>query len=241
MNTSLLASIERESLSDRIAAKLRLSIISGVFPPGTHLPEIELAQHLKVSRGALREGLRTLQGEGLVTAFPNRGVFVTQIQEQDIEEIYSLRELLETFAVRLVIEHVTPEQVEQLQMLVDQMVGAAQSADPSQVVELDLQFHQTLWRISGHQRLLQLLTSLLSQIKTFLALNTELYEDLVDGIADHQKIVDAIRAKKVEKAERQMRHHIALATGVVLPHIRQMKRKTHGKTVKVDGNPAERK
>src|SRR5919201_229765 len=114
MRAHLLESIERESLSDRIAAKLRHSIITGALPPGTHLPEIELAQQLKVSRGALREALRTLPGEGLVEAFPNRGVFVAQIDEQDIEEIYSLRDLLETYAMRSVTEHATPGQIDRL-------------------------------------------------------------------------------------------------------------------------------
>jgi GntR family transcriptional regulator of gluconate operon len=224
MYTSQLDYLERESLTDRIAAKLRHSIITGAIPPGTHLAEIELTQQLKVSRGALREALRVLQAEGLVESFPNRGMFVARIEEQDIEEIYGLRDLLETFAMHLVTERATQDQIAKLQDLVNEMFAAAKTGKHQKVVDLDLDFHQTLWQISGHQRLLQLLTSLLAQIRTFLAFNTHLYEDLVEGIADHQRIVDAIRSKRADRAEQQMRRHIAAATRVVLPRVRKMER-----------------
>jgi GntR family transcriptional regulator of gluconate operon len=223
MQNRLIGGVERLTLSDQIARQLRQSITTGVLPPGTRLVELELAHQLKVSRGPLREALRTLQGEGLVEAHPNRGVFVAQFEEQDIEEIYSLRDLLETYAVRLVTARASPEQIASLDTLVGQMLKAAKTGDLERVIELDLQFHLALWQLSGHQRLLQLLMSMLSQIRTFLTVNTELYEDLVEGIADHQKILDAIHSKKTERAEQQMRRHIADARKVMLDRVRSMR------------------
>src|SRR4029077_8213985 len=152
MYTTQLDSIERESLTDRIAGSLRHSIITGAIPPGTHLAEIELTQQLKVSRGALREALRVLQAEGLVESFPNRGMFVVEFDLHDIEEIYGLRDLLETFAMRLVTVRATPVQISELQELVNEMFAAAKTGNHQKVVVLDLNFHQTLWEISGHQR-----------------------------------------------------------------------------------------
>ncbi len=226
MQDRVLDSVERLTLSDQIASKLRQSIMAGVLPPGTRLIEVDLARQLHVSRAPLREALRTLQVEGLVEAYPNRGVFVTEFAEKDVDEIYSIRQLLESYAVRLVSERADSEQIAELESLVDAMLKAAKVGDDARVIELDLQFHQALWQMSGHQRLLQVLTSMLSQIRTFLTVNTELIEDLVEGFADHKKIVDAIRSRQADAAERQMREHIVAARKVVLDYIRTTKSAT---------------
>lgn len=215
--------VKRSSLSDQIAANLRQAIIAGALTPGTRLLEIELAQKLGVSRGPLREALRILQGEGLLEAFPNRGVFVASLEEQDIQEIYSLRELLETFAIRLVSERADPAQIATLRALVDEMLQAAKIGDPRQVIDLDLQFHKALWRSSGHQRLEQVLTGMLSQIRVFLGVNTQLYVDLAEGVSDHKRIMEAIESKNANKAAELMMRHVVEARGVVLDYVRTMK------------------
>lgn len=200
--------VDRKSLPDRIADTLRRSILSGALPSGTRLLEIELARELQVSRGPLREALRTLQQDGLVEVQHNRGAYVASLSEQDIQEIYSLRSLLEGLAVRLVTEHVTSERIDQLQRLVDEMIETARMGDEVQTNDLDLQFHKTVWEMSGHQRLLHILSSMQSQIRMFLSVNTQLAEELVACISDHQQIVDAIRSGDADEAQRTMQRHI---------------------------------
>ena len=95
-----LKSINKISLPDRIAERLRNLIINGSLPPGTRLLEVDLSNRLDVSRGALREALRTLQEEGLVEARHNHGRYISQISTKDLDEIYSLRVILEGFAVK---------------------------------------------------------------------------------------------------------------------------------------------
>jgi GntR family transcriptional regulator, gluconate operon transcriptional repressor len=215
--------VKRSSLSDQIAGNLRQAILAGVLPPGTRMLEIELAQQLGVSRGPLREALRILQGEGLVEAFPNRGVFVASLDEQDIQELYSLRELLETYAIRLATERADAAQTARLRALVDEMLKAAKTGNHAKVIDLDLQFHQAVWQLSGHQRLRQMLTDMLSQIRIFLGVNTQLYADLAEGVADHQRIIEAVESKKAEVAVEQMRRHVVEARQVVLEYVRTMK------------------
>lgn len=219
---------DRKSLPDRIVETLRRSIISGSLPSGTRLLETGLAQELDVSRGALREALRTLQLEGLVESRHNRGSFVAQISEQDIREIYSLRSLLEGLAVRRVTEQATPDQVQALQRLVDEMIETARAGDERHTNDLDLQLHKTIWEMSGHQRLCQILSSMQSQIRMFLSVNTQLYEELVDYISDHQQIVDAIRSRNADEAERIMKYHIESSGNTILDYVHRTRGSGNG-------------
>jgi DNA-binding GntR family transcriptional regulator len=218
---------ERKSLSEQIAETLRISIMDGSLPPGTRLLEAQIAKNLAVSRSALRESLHTLQSEGLVEVRPNRGTYVPLIRDKDLEEIGILRSLLEPFVAGKVAEQATDEQIEQLQTLVSEMMNVARGGDYLGAADLDFQLHKTIWEISGHQRLKQILTGLQSQIRMFVTVNTlgdmkrhpldgrPLGEMLADGFSDHQGVVDAIRSRHPEEAFQAMRHHIETAVDLM--------------------------
>lgn len=204
--------IDRDSLANKIAERLRQSFVSGALAPGTKLVETEIAEQLGVSRNPLREALRILQAEGLVESRHNRGAYVAQLTEADLEEIYGLRLVLEVYAVRRAAERSTPEQADRLQSLVDEMNSATQSGDYGAAANIDLQLHAAIWEMSGHQRLLQILAGMRLQIRMFLTVNTQLYENLVViAVSDHQKIVDAIRNHDGTAAAQLMETHIDLA------------------------------
>jgi len=149
-----LTSIEKISLPDRITKKIRDLIIDGSLPSRTRLLEVDLANRLGVSRGALREALRTLQEEGLIEAHYNRGRFVTEISKQDLEEIYSLRSILESYAVGIVVKNASDEEIELLKEMVDETILAAEAGDYKQANDYDLKWHKQIWKLSQHQRLL---------------------------------------------------------------------------------------
>jgi DNA-binding GntR family transcriptional regulator len=212
MKQGVVPSLYRESLPEKIAASLRDAFIADTLSPGSRLIEVELARQLGVSRTALREALRMLQSEGLIETRPNRGTFVAQISEQDIDEIYSLRSLLETYAVQLVAERSTPQEVEVLQAIVDRMNEATVAREMRRAADIDLELHNTIWEISGHQRLCQFLSSIRSQIRMFFTVNTNLYESLVaSAVSDHQEIVKAIRAHDGAAAAELMKGHLESA------------------------------
>ena len=211
--------VQRKGLADQTADLLRKAIVMGKLSSATRLVETELSEQLEVSRGTLREALRVLELEGLVESFPGRGTYVANLSERDIQEVYSLRCILEEEAVRLVADKATPEQVGRLEAVVEAMFESARQNNFSEVIERDLEFHQLIWQIADHQRLKQVLEGLRLQITMYLTVNTQLYEDLATGIADHRVILEAIRSRDKEVAAATMATHLEYAAGLVMDFV----------------------
>jgi DNA-binding GntR family transcriptional regulator len=216
-----LGELERTNLADGIATLLRHSIVTGELPPGTRLIEVELARQLGVSRGPLREAMRILETEGLLENNPGRGTSVTQFSEKDIQEVYSLRCVLEQEAIRRAATHAQEENLEKLQKTLEAMFEAAKEGNPSKVTELDFQFHTEIWEMADHQLLMQVLQGITTQIRMFLAVQTHLYDDLAEGISDHAKLLDALKNYDGETGAQIMNDHLHVAEDVILAHLSQ--------------------
>jgi GntR family transcriptional regulator, gluconate operon transcriptional repressor len=207
--------LKRLSLPDEAAQMLRESIAAGKLAPGTRLVEADMAQQLGISRGTVREALRMLEGQGLVESIPGRGTYVARFSEQDVEEVYSLRSLLEQEAVRLLTSRATADDLVTMEQALTDMFEAASLGKAADLMDRDLKFHKLIWNLAGHRRLAHVLEDLSSQIQMYLAIDTQLYADLVAGIADHQGILDAIRAGSGELAAAKMAAHLKHAAEVV--------------------------
>jgi DNA-binding GntR family transcriptional regulator len=216
MELRKLSELDRSNLADEIAIYLRDLIISGEITPGTRIIESEVSGQLGVSRGSLREGMRILETEGLLESFPGRGSFVVQASHRDIQELYSLRCILEEEAMRLAIENGTDADFNTLQETVETMLTAAKEQRQREVTELDYQFHTQIWEIADHVLLRNVLQSITTQMRIYLAVQTQLYEDLAEGIFDHQLILQALRDGEKETAVRLLKKHLDLASQVVL-------------------------
>ncbi len=218
MDLQKIGQIKKSTLINDIANLMRQSIITGTIPPNTRLTEQDLSRQLSVSRGSLREALRILESEGLVVDLPRHGFYVVCLSTKDIEEVYSLRLLLELEALRRVIKNISPQDLDALQDLLSRMNEAARLGDRYQVVKLDLDFHRCLWKIADHKLLLQTLEAFILKISMYLSVQTHLYEDLIAGIADHQLLLCAIGDKDVETALSIMSRHINVALQVVVDY-----------------------
>jgi GntR family transcriptional regulator, gluconate operon transcriptional repressor len=221
MALQFIGQIKKSTLINEISSVIRESIISGAIPPDTRLTEQELAKQLSVSRGSLREALRLLESEGLVVDIPRRGFYVVDLSSKDIEEVYSLRLLLELEAVRRVITHATPEDLNSLEEIMTDMTGAAQAGDLTRVVRLDVDFHRRLWAIADHKLLQETLEGFILKISMYLSVQTHLYEDLNAGIADHDLLLAALRQRDEAQAVSILTRHINDALQVVLNYARK--------------------
>lgn len=218
MDFQKIGQITKSTLINEIANLLRVTIISGTIPPNTRLVEQDLARQLSVSRGSLREALRILESEGLVVDIPRHGFYVVSLSIRDIEEVYSLRLMLELEALRRVFKNSTPQDLDALQDLLTKMNEAARQGDRSQVVKLDIDFHRYLWKIADHKLLLQTLEAFILKISMYLSVQTHLYEDLIAGIADHELLLCAIRDKDEDLALSILSRHINEALRVVVDY-----------------------
>jgi DNA-binding GntR family transcriptional regulator len=155
-----------QSTSIKIAEKLRERIVDGYFAPGQQINETQVSNQLNLSRGPLREALQRLSQEGLLVSKPNRGVFVVELTADDVEEIYSVREILELGAAELMMAKPAAQRrqaADKLLGMATKLSGAAAADDWSRVQKLDLEFHTSLVSAPGNSRLLRAYTTLATE------------------------------------------------------------------------------
>jgi GntR family transcriptional regulator of gluconate operon len=212
--SSLIAPSQR-TLSDYVADQLRQAILTEQFRPNARLVEQDIAESMKTSRGPVRDALKILENEGLVVRQPHRGAFVAQLDPEDILEIYSLREALETLAIRLAIKHASNRDIDTLEELVHNMAHLAeQEYNQLDATNVDMEFHHTLVRISGHGRVLTAWEALAGQIRmVVLKHRLDNPQDLrVRSVSWHEKIVSAMRERDIEKSVQELRIHMAASS-----------------------------
>ena len=129
--TSFLAPVQQSTLSEAVATQIREAIIMGKFRPGERLAEPVLAVQLGVSRSPLREALHTLEAEGLVSSQANRGTYVWEPAEADVDEILSLRTMVECLAAEWAIHRMTENDFAELKELIEQQQQAMEAAGAS--------------------------------------------------------------------------------------------------------------
>lgn len=208
--TPQLEPLNVQNLRDHIVQRIRRAILGGTYKLGERLVESAIANQLGVSRAPVREALATLEQEGIVARVPRRGYFVVDFTEKDIEELYSLRLLLETEALRRTTDRALEQDLDEMQHLVDDLGEAAlQKSDPETIVALDMSFHKLICRTADHSRLCSAWESLRVQTQLLIGMTSRTHYDHPDEPRKwHQRILNAIRDKDVERAEMILAEHI---------------------------------
>lgn len=204
---------EKRALSDDVASRLRGAILSGAFAPGERLREEALARALGVSRGPVREALAELERQGLVVINRNRGAVVAQLSRDDLEELYTLRLVIEELAIRRAAEFSELHSVAAMQTRIDDMRAALERGITEQeAAELDLEFHDLIYDAANHRRLKDAWTNMRPQIHILLlnrnVADVDFREMLVGG---HQELLDAIIAANPDAAAEGIREHLGIS------------------------------
>ena len=198
------------TLVEAVTESLRKEILQGHFLPGTALPEVEMSKSLSVSRGTVREALLHLDREGLVDVIPHRGAFVAVLEPAKVKEIYTLRVLLEPYAVRLSMENRAFDEayLDEMRELVRMMGELEKAGDYQRTIEADIRFHEMSSERCGHELIIETLHNLQSLTLMFI-LTTKLYRsDMVSDEVSHQAIFDGIVSADPKLAEEIVRKHI---------------------------------
>ncbi len=199
-------------LSDHIAAELREAIIADRLKAGQRIVEREIAEAMQTSRGPVRDALLQLESEGLVERYAHRGTFVMQLSSEDAEEIYSLRQAIESLALEYVVKRATSKDLEELDGLVKDMADMVVGEyGVGEATELDMAFHRALCRVSRHGRALAAWEALSGQTRILLMSRIRRYpcefQDQV--VAWHRRLVAALRERNLEQAQEELRRHLA--------------------------------
>lgn len=208
--------INTSTLAEQASAVLREWIASGELRAGERLVESKIADRMQISRGPLREALKHLQAEGLVREEPRRGTFVTELTPEDVRDVYDLRGALEAQAARSVIEDGNTVALAALDKALVAIGDAERKNDRSALAGADFTFHETLCRVSGNSRLLEVFVRHATEMRVLLRLDDYWYSHPQGEMVEHAELVEAVRSGDPEVAGKAFREHAAWARQRIL-------------------------
>jgi len=197
------------SLADQVYGQLRVAIISAQLPPGEKLVELDIAADMGTSQGPVREALQRLERDGLVERRARKMTLVSNFSIDEMYELFSVRTVIEGFAIQRTALKITDDQCDELEALIENMTEAGRQNNIITLSRYDVQFHQHICEWAESTSLLQAWMPLSSQIQRFVVqTHPERYPDFVDVAIRHQPIVDALRSHNAEHAARTVQEHI---------------------------------
>jgi DNA-binding GntR family transcriptional regulator len=200
--------LSRQSTSELIAGRLRDAIIGGGLVPGQQLGEASLAAQFEVSRGPLREAMQRLVAEGLLRSERHRGIFVVELTDDDVRDVYRARKAIELAAVAEVLRGDAGAAWARLAGPVSAMGAAVRRRDGAGVADADQHFHEVLVECAGSPRLHRAMRTLLLETRILLGELEEAYPDLGEQLAEHVALRDAIGAGDEAAVVRLIEEHM---------------------------------
>ena len=181
------------SLKDRAYQNIKFQIIRGNLRPGTRLLEEELAKAMSISRAPIREAFNKLEKEGFVTTIPRKGAAVSNVTAEIIEDIFEIRETLETLAVKKSLGKIFIDELEKVGYDFKEFINKSENAgNRIQYLALDKKFHDLLSQNCGNKKLIELLTNLQEQIHWLR--NISLKRTTFSGsVREHLAIIEALK------------------------------------------------
>ena len=200
------------SLRGKVFIQLQNDILNGLYQPGDNLIETKLSEELGVSRTPVREAIRQLELEGLVQSIPNKGAIVKGISAQDIEDIYTIRMLIEGLAARWAAEKINDEELKELREAVDLEEFYTVKNDVSHLLLFDSRFHDIIFKASKSKPLMHTLSTFHHYVQRArnISLNNPERARLV--LEEHKAILQAIMEHDAEKAEKLTTLHVRNAS-----------------------------
>ncbi len=216
--------LNHNTLSKQVVRVIRHQIFSGSLKPNQRVVESEIAAEMGISRGPVREALAELEKEGLIITSPRKGTYVKSFELKDIEEIYTLRALLEGFAVSLALDRLQEQDLNYLRDLLDRIVEMAEKKDVIEVSRLNMQFHKKIMELSNHKRLYDTWQSLLAQTQMLSAMTTEYYTNLIDIRKSHGMLLDALMTGDRSHIRQCFEDHILKSMNELIDFLKKMQK-----------------
>ncbi|WP_156291504.1 GntR family transcriptional regulator [Oceanobacillus salinisoli] len=198
----------RKPLGELIAEQLKQDIFNQKIEFGERLIEADLAERFDVSRSTIREALKILEQEELVTSKARKGTFVSEFTEKDLDEMTELRLILEVNAFIRALKNLEENHYRDLQAIIDEMKIQAEKKNWNALFDLDMQFHQYVVRICGNSRIVKIYEAISIQIRVYLAHLDQYYTNPVSFYKEHKELFDALVLKDKQLVKKQVENHI---------------------------------
>jgi DNA-binding GntR family transcriptional regulator len=187
---------------------VRSQILRRELAPGIKINQASLADQLGISLVPLREALRKLEAEGLVQIVPHRGVFVCPISRDELEDLYTIRMLLEGMATRAAVARLTDDHVAKLSALHLEMEQETSREDYAKLLLINRAFHLTLYEVSGRSFLCDTINGLWKKSERYRALYVHLPGRSLQALKEHKEILQALQGRYAKEAVRAVRNNI---------------------------------
>lgn len=203
--------LKSNSLPMLLEQEIERVILGGEFAPGDHVNEKELALRFGVSRGPVREALRSLDGAGLVEQVPNRGVFVRKLTAQQAADVYDVRAALFGLAGKLLAERISDDGIARLKTFLAEMDAAVEADNFEAYVKINFAFHEYIVENTGNPTLAQQYLGLVKQLRLYRARSLMLGDSMHASHLEHHAMVDAIAARDPVRALETHTSHVQTA------------------------------
>ncbi|RVT81695.1 GntR family transcriptional regulator [Rhodobacteraceae bacterium CCMM004] len=211
------APIKRQVLSVQVSEMIVQGLVDGRLKPGQRLVETDIADALGVSRSPIREALSELTQLGVVTREPGRGCRIREWSRADLEDMFGVRGVLEGYAAELAAQNMTPAVQSAFQKIIARMHTAAARDDYVGMIDLDLEFHELLWSLSGNRLLQSVLEGLSQQFRLFLTMNWRFHGGLKDVPGNHERLLDGIISGEPAQVRTAMDEHVVVMQMMTTP------------------------
>jgi len=194
----------------KVLKEIEDAILSGFFKPRERLVEMDLISKYGVSRTVIREAFKSLEAKGLVRATPYRGVVVADLTTEEIEEIYFVRTELERIAAKLVIEHITSKEIQELKRL-SKEVARHLREKTHQMIEADSEFHRKIFRACHNNYLYEMIDFLRTKAHIVRFNAWSLPHRIEQSIIEHREMIKAIESRDLSQFEKLIVKHLTFS------------------------------
>lgn len=194
------------SKSEYVYRSIRTAILNGIIKPGSFLNQAELAEQFRVSRMPIRDAINMLAKESLVRIMLHKGAKVVHFSPKDIKEIYAIRKILEGYAIREAMVHITAEVLVKLEEINRNITKHARKGDVDSMIKENEQFHRVLYELCENKRLLDMIENLWASYPK--RIFWEIKGRAEQVVSQHKGILVAIRTQNAEKAEKLLHNHL---------------------------------
>ena len=207
------------TMREQVYEILRDEICRGVYPPGTRLQEMDLTEHLNVSRSPVREALRQLVSDGLLLEIPNKGVYVKEFTVKDIEEIFDLRVLLESYSIHHSAGHVTSSRLERLLRILADLESSFENGDLEAYTASDEKLHTQMVRLADNSLVNDTYERVRSMNQQFRVLSLMSPKRFRESLDEHRTIIHSLAIGDIKTADSVNRRHLQLACDAIKARI----------------------
>ncbi len=207
-------------LRDVVFNTLRQAILTGELKPGERLMEIHLANKLGVSRTPIREAIRKLELEGLVTMIPRRGAEVAQITEKSMNDVLEVRRAMDVLCVELACERISEEELSQLKLACEHFEKMVKTQDVKKIAQADVELHNIILQATGNSRLIQLVNNLSEQMYRYRYEYIKDFSQHERLVEEHRIIYESLVSKDKETACEAAKTHIGNQKKAIIRRIR---------------------